>query len=232
MKVTYNWLKDFVEIRIPPFVLARKLTLAGLEVISLEERDGDFVFELEITANRSDCLSVVGIAREVAAITKAKFRAPSMIANRKKVSTECCLGETKKLPLIIQDKKDCPYYSAKIIRGVKVAPSPPWLKERLELVGCRSINNIVDITNYILLTWGEPLHAFDLDKLSSEMIVVRRAKPKEKIMTIDGKEKLLDDEILVIADKERPIALAGIMGGLNTEVTSHTQNILLEAAIF
>ncbi|MEK6728370.1 MAG: phenylalanine--tRNA ligase subunit beta [Candidatus Omnitrophota bacterium] len=236
MKLTYNWLKDFVEIKISPQALADKLTMAGLEVTSLEERGGDFVFEIEITSNRPDCLSVIGIAREVAAITGKKLREargpqPKVQRKNKKV---CGLSNIDYRPfsINIEDKADCPLYTAKIIKGVKIAPSPDWLRARLELIGKRCVNNIVDITNYILFAFGEPLHAFDLDKLSWERISIRRAKKEEKIVAIDGTEKSLDPGILVIADKNLPIAIAGIMGGKAVEVTLDTKNILLEAAVF
>jgi phenylalanyl-tRNA synthetase beta chain len=235
VKVTYNWLKDFVEIKIPAKQLADKLTMAGLEVTSLEEKEGDFVFELEITANRSDLLSVVGIAREVAAITGKKMWVGSRLAvlgSRLPGEYRTPNTEHRNLKIKIENKKDCPLYTAKIIRDVKVRSSPEWLKKRLELVGCRSVNNIVDITNYILFTWGEPLHAFDLDRLTADKIIVRRAKNNEKIVTINEEERMLNSDVLVIADKEKPVAIAGIMGGKDTEVAEKTKNILLEAAIF
>jgi phenylalanyl-tRNA synthetase beta chain len=227
MKVTYNWLKDFVDIKIAPDDLAERLTMAGLEVVELEKRGSDFVFEIEVTSNRPDWLSVIGIAREVAAITKSKLinRKPGAQFKIKKAKEE-------KLEIRIENKKDCPLYTAKIIRGVKVGPSPEWLKSRLELVGCRSVNNIVDITNYVLFETGEPLHAFDLDRLSGYSISVRRAKAGESILTIDGEKRMLSPEILVIADERRPVAIAGIMGGKDTEVGEGTSNILLEAAVF
>lgn len=225
MKVTYSWLKDYVDIKIPAQALADKLTMAGLEVTSLEEKQGDFVFEIEITSNRPDWLSVIGIAREVAAITGAKLKLPVS-----KIKTPTSKGESIRIE--IQDKKDCPLYTAKIIGNVNVGPSPDWLKKRLELVGCRSVNNIVDITNYVLFEFGEPLHAFDLDKLKGDAIIVRRARKDEKITTIDGQQVSLNPDILMIADCERAVAVAGIMGGKDTEVSFATKNILLEAAIF
>ena len=230
MKVTYNWLKDFVQIKIPAGQLADKLTLAGLEVTSLEKKGGDWVLEIEVTSNRPDCLSVVGIAREAAAITGKKLKllqAAGCRLQAKSMRHEAC-----SLKLRIEDKNDCPLYTAKIIKDVKVGPSPEWLRKRLELVGCRSVNNIVDITNYILFTWGEPLHAFDLDKLNPEAITVRRAKNGERITTIDGEQRILSSDILAITDKEKAVAVAGVMGGKDTEVTEETKNILLEAAIF
>ena len=235
MKFTYNWLKDFVEIRITAKALAEKLTMAGLEVTSLEEREGDSVFEIEVTSNRPDWLSVVGIAREVAAITNSKFKLLSASATKRGGSAyggKRYPLNAKNLQLKIEDKKDCPLYTAKIIREVKVGPSPDWLRKRLELIGCRSVNNIVDITNYILFTYGEPLHAFDLDKLNPDAIMVRRAKENEKLKSIDGEERILNKDTLVIADKQKPIAIAGVIGGKDSEVTQNTKNILLEAAIF
>ncbi|MBI4982222.1 MAG: phenylalanine--tRNA ligase subunit beta [Candidatus Omnitrophica bacterium] len=230
MKVTYNWLKDFVEIGLSPHALADKLTMAGLEVKTVEEKEGDFVFEIEITSNRPDWLSVVGIAREVAAITNKKFNANCLMLNVK--NPQCKRLNLKQFNVNIESQKDCSFYSAKILRNVKVGQSPDWLKKRLELVGCRSVNNIVDITNYVLFEQAQPLHAFDLDKLSSGEIFVRRARKGEKLITIDAVEKNLNPEILVIADKNNPIAAAGVMGGKDTEVSWDTKNILLEAAVF
>jgi phenylalanyl-tRNA synthetase beta chain len=226
MKVTYNWLKDFLNLKISPQELAEKLTMAGLEVVSLEEKEGDFVLEIEITSNRPDWLSVLGIAREVSAVTGLPFKAVTL--QELKIKTK------NSFPMVISvaDKKDCSFYSARIIRDVKVGPSPEWLKKRLELLGCRSINNIVDITNYVLFELGHPLHAFDLDALNQEELNVRRAKSNEKITTLDGETRLLSPEILVIADKFSPVAIAGVMGGKATEVTFKTRNILLESAIF
>ena len=252
MKVTYNWLKDFVDIKISPQALADKLTMAGLEVTSLEEKEEDFVFEIEITSNRPDWLSVIGIAREVAAITNKKINVKSLMFNAKNIKHNT--SNIKQLGVLIEDKKDCPLYIAKIIRDVKVAPSPDWLRKRLELIGCRSINNVVDITNYILFEYGEPLHAFDLDKIVRKFdsskalslgIIIRRAKVGEEITTIDGIKRILSQDVLVIASKDgeptnlrtkelanNPIAIAGVMGGKDTEVTEGTKNILLEAAAF
>ncbi len=226
MKFTLNWLKDFVDLKIPPQKLADKLTMAGLEVVSLEERDGDFVFEIEITSNRPDWLSVIGIAREVAAITGVKLK----VASQKSGVINC----KKQQPFYIkvENRKDCPLYTAKIIKNVKVGRSPEWMRRRLELIGCRSVNNIVDITNYILFTYGHPLHAFDLNKLNSDTIVVRRAKSGERIATINDRAVGLDEEILVIADKDKPVAVAGVIGGKDTEVGENTKNILLESAVF
>ena len=232
MKVTYNWLKDFVDIKTAARPLADKLTMAGLEVVSLEEKDGDFVFEIEVTSNRPDWLSVAGIAREIAAITGKKLKQLAVPGLKSSGTQEPKDSRTRELKIEIEDKKDCPLYTARIIEGVKVGPSPDWFRKRLELVGCRSVNNIVDITNYILFTYGEPLHAFDLDKLGQGTIIVRRGKKGEKLVTIDGEARELSPEILVIANDNGPVAAAGVMGGKDTEVNYSTQNILLEAALF
>ena len=257
MKVTYNWLKDFVDIRIPAQKLAEKLTMAGLEVNSLEKKAGDFVLELEITPNRPDCLSVIGIAREAAAITGKKLKVGSrfsVLGSRLSGEHRKTKTEPRNLKIIVENKKDCPLYTAKIIKDITVKPSPDWLKKRLELIGLRSINNIVDITNYLLMETGEPMHAFDLDRLVSPLarqpvsqskIIVRRAKKGEEIITIDGIKRNLDENILIIAssftggtsrpvDRKtgRPVAIAGIMGGRDSEVSRQTKNILLEAAVF
>ncbi len=241
MKVTYNWLKDFVDIKIPPRELADKLTMSGLEVGSIEELGGDFIFEIEITSNRPDWLSVVGIAREVAAITNSKIRAYSVerIANNKiNLSAKRYPLNAKTFGIDIENKKDCPLYIGRFIRNVQVASALKNIRQRLELIGCRSVNNIVDITNYVLFESGQPLHAFDLDKIREQgiggqvKITVRRAMAGEKIVTIDGQEKLLNEDILVIADHQKPIAIAGIMGGKDTEVDINTKNVFLESAIF
>jgi len=223
MKVTYNWLKDFVEIKIPAKALADKLTMAGLEVVSLEEKAGDFIFEIEITSNRPDWLSVLGIAREISVITGAKLKKQTPFKSK---------THKGNLKIEIEDKKDCPLYTARIIKNIKVGTSPDWLKKRLELVGCRSVNNVVDITNYCLFELGEPLHAFDLDKLNPDKIIIRRAHSGEKFTTIDGQIKDLNSDCLLIADKHKAIAAAGVMGGKDSEVTESTGNILLEAAVF
>ncbi|MCM8783873.1 MAG: phenylalanine--tRNA ligase subunit beta [Candidatus Omnitrophica bacterium] len=227
MKVTYNWLKDFVEIRTTPQSLAEKLTMAGLEVVSLEEVDKDWVLEIEVTTNRPDWLSIIGIAREVSAITGGKFKVSSI------KNTTCHLPLTR-LPfeIKIEDKKGCPRYIGRVIENVEIKPSPSWLQKRLTAVGLRPINNVVDITNYCLFETGQPMHAFDYEKIENQTIIVRKAKDKESIVTIDGEERKLDSSMLIIADKIKPIAIAGIMGGKNTEVSEFTKTVLLESAYF
>jgi phenylalanyl-tRNA synthetase beta chain len=228
MKVTYNWIRDFVDVDLSPLELADKLTMAGIEVKAIEPRGKDFVFEIEITSNRPDWACVLGIAREVAALTGRKLKNPQAQADVKKAKAKGAAA----FKIEIEDKADCPLYTAKLFSQLRVGASPDWLKERLELVGCRSINNVVDITNYCLYELGEPMHAFDADTLSPGSIIIRRAKASEKLMTIDGQQRQLGPGVLVIADEKKPVALAGVMGGKDTEVTEKTRNVLLEAAIF
>lgn len=225
MKISYNWLKEYVDIKLPPEKLAGTLSMAGLSVDSIKKIPGDSVLEIEITSNRPDWLSYIGVAREVAALTGKKVKIPA----KTKLGVR---GSGTGVRVKVEDKKLCPKYTARVIRNVKVGESPAWLKTKIEAMGLRSVNNIVDITNFCLFETGEPMHAFDLDRISGAEIVVRRAAKSEKITTIEGSVKELDDSILVIADNYAPIAIAGVMGGLNTEVTYSTKNILLEAAYF
>ena len=225
MKVTYNWLKDFIDLKLKPEVLAQKLTMAGLEVTSLAKSGDDWVYEMEITPNRPDCLSVLGVAREIAAATGSKLKT-------KAKKTKSSKAKPSDFSIKVQDKKSCPLYTARLITGISVKPSPAWMQKRLIAVGLRPVNNIVDITNYILMETGQPLHAFDFDKLCDKTIIVRRAKNGEKMVSIDQTEIKLDPSVLVIADGRRPVAAAGIMGGIDTEVGPGTKNILLESAYF
>jgi len=223
MKTTYSWLKDYVDIKLKPEELSHKLTMAGLEVTSLKKIGSDWLFEVEVTTNRPDWLSVIGIAREVAAITDKRLRLPAF-------SLQPSAFSDPSVELI--DKRGCPRYTARVIEGVKVGPSPKWLAQRLESVGLRPVNNVVDITNFCLLEYGQPLHAFDFDKLAGGKIVIRKAKSGEKMTTIDGDKRALDADMLIIADEKWPVAIAGVMGGLDTEVTAATKTVLLESAYF
>ena len=198
---------------------------AGTDLILYLGLD-DSILSIEATPNRPDCLSVVGVAREVAALTRSSFRFPSVAVKE---------GETEiaTLTSVTVEAADlCLRYAARVITGVTVAPSPPWLSQRLRAVGLRPINNVVDVTNYVLWELGHPLHAFDYEKLAERRIVVRRARPGETVKTLDGQLHRLTDSMLVIADAEQPVALAGVMGGANSEVDSPTQTVLLESAYF
>ncbi|MFA6078422.1 MAG: phenylalanine--tRNA ligase subunit beta [Candidatus Omnitrophota bacterium] len=224
MLISYNWLKEYVGVEQPVEELAELFTMSGLSVASITDFLSDRIIEIEVTSNRPDWLSVIGVARELSAITGEKLKVPA-------VKDDPARGQGS-IAIEIHDKKLCPRYTARIIRNVKIGESPDWLKMRIESVGLRPVNNIVDVTNFCLFETGEPMHAFDLDKISGGKIIVRKAKKGEKIVTIDGIERTLDDTVLVIADAEKPVAVAGIMGGLNTEVNYSTKNILLEAASF
>jgi phenylalanyl-tRNA synthetase beta chain len=227
MKLSYNWIKDHVDIDVKPEILAEKLTMTGSEVGGIEEVDGDFVMELEITSNRPDCLNMLGLAREAAAIFGKDLKMPAI-----KVIEEDASGKAGDIECDIRDRRLCPRYTARIIRGVKVRESSGRVSERLTSLGVRKVNNVVDITNFCLMESGQPMHAFDLDKIRGKKIEIRPAKKGEKIITIDGLERELREDMLVIADKEGPIAIAGVMGGKDTEVTLETKNILLESAYF
>ncbi|MFA6173326.1 MAG: phenylalanine--tRNA ligase subunit beta, partial [Kiritimatiellales bacterium] len=182
------------------------------------------VFELEITPNRPDCLSIIGIAREVAAIYGKPLKMPSIELKESSEPVE------KEVSVEVKDSGKCPRYTARVLKGVQIAPSPDWMKRRLEACGIRSINNVVDITNYVLLETGHPLHAFDYTLLKDGKIIVRHAAKGEKFTTLDGTERQLTEEMLVIADAGKSIALAGVMGGANTEIKDDTSTVLIEAA--
>ncbi len=223
MKASINWLKEFVDFSSSPAEVAEALTMAGLEVESIEEFEDDTVLEISITPNRSDCLSIKGIAREISAIYGLPLKDKTITIKK----------ETGVRPKIeIEDPDLCPRYTSRIINRVKVEPSPDWIRSRLELHGLRPINNIVDITNYVLLEMGHPLHAFDLKNLEGQSIAVRTAGSESKFQTLDNEKLALNNDILMIWDSKKPVAIAGIMGGLNTEVTESTVNILLESAYF
>jgi phenylalanyl-tRNA synthetase beta chain len=187
---------------------------------------GETMLELEITPNRGDCLSHIGVAREIAAFTSQGIK-------KEPVSIQMSSqNASEQVSVSIENKTACSQYLARIIKGVKIGPSPKWLRERIEACGAKSINNVVDITNYIMLDLGQPLHCFDYDKIEKKSIIVRNAKQNEKIVTLDGQERKLQTQTLVIADSKKPVAIAGIMGGANSEVSQNTTNILLEAAVF
>ncbi|MGH7950999.1 MAG: phenylalanine--tRNA ligase subunit beta, partial [Limisphaerales bacterium] len=191
----------------------------------------DVVYDLEVTPNRPDLNSVIGIAREIAAVTGNALRIPEVRSQKSEVRTENLIS------VRIEDAELCPRYTARVIKGVKIGPSPDWLKSTLEKVGIRSINNVVDVTNYVMLESGQPLHAFDYHFISKSKdgkptLVVRRANEKEKFKTLDNQERTLTNEMLLIADEQKGIALAGIMGGANTEINDQTVDVLIESAYF
>ena len=228
MKVVYNWLKDFVDVTATPQELASRLALSGTNIGGVENGPHGAVIEAEVSSNRPDCLGHYGIAREVGAIYKLPLKhvAPKPPESPAKAGDAIKVG--------IQSPELCGRFTARVIRNVKIQPSPKWLKERLEASGVASISNVVDISNYVMLELGHPLHTFDYDKVRDHRIVVRRAKPNEKMRTLDGLERQFDSNICMIADGDgsRPIGIGGIMGGAETEISFSTKNVLIECAWF
>lgn len=225
MKIAFDWLKEYIDLDISPEEAAKALSMLGLEASAGKSSRGGAVLDIEIASNRPDCLSVRGIARELAAARGARLNPPRFNLEESGQPADEFIELEIKSPL-------CPRYCARVVKGVKVGPGPDWLAERLEACGIRPVNNIVDATNYSLLATGHPLHAFDMGKISGGRILVRQAESGEKLRTLDGIERNLDNSMLVIADAEKPVALAGIMGGADTEVTSETADVLLEGAYF
>ncbi|MCK5514391.1 MAG: phenylalanine--tRNA ligase subunit beta, partial [Deltaproteobacteria bacterium] len=209
---------------------------SGIMILSPEAKVGqpinlalgleDYILEISLTPNRPDCLSIIGIARQIAAFTQQTVRLPTINIKEKGEDINQLTSVTVEAPDL------CPRYSARIISQVTIGPSPFWMRRRLESCGIRSVNNVVDATNYLLLEMGQPLHAFDLELLDEKRIVVKRSTPGEHFTTLDNKERILPKNSLMICDGLKPVALAGIMGGLNTEVSAKTKTILLESAYF
>ncbi len=229
MRVVYLWLKGFVDVKATAQELAARLALHGTNVASVETKPLGGVIDAEITSNRPDCLGVYGIAREVAAIYKLDFK---RIASKPAESSSAKASEA--VSVKIEAPELCGRFTARVIRGVKIQPSPTWLRERLEAAGVASINNVVDATNYVMLELGHALHAFDYDLVRKHSIVVRAAKCGEKITTLDGVERSLDPAICVISDGDgsRAVGIGGIMGGGETEISFSTKNVLIECAWF
>jgi phenylalanyl-tRNA synthetase beta chain len=226
MKIVYNWLNEFVDATAPAAELRSRLSLAGMAVDSLEESAAGPVLDVEVTANRPDCLGLYGLAREVAAI----YRLPvKPLTPKLKESAEKAADAMR---VEIEAPELCGRFTARVLRGVRVQPSPDWLKQRLEAIGQNSINNVVDVTNYVMFELGQPLHAYDLDKLSGGKIVARRARPGEKLRTLDGVERKLEKDMCVIADGAHALGVGGVMGGAESEIGFASRNLLLEAAWF
>jgi phenylalanyl-tRNA synthetase beta chain len=228
MKLIYNWLKDFVDITASPADVASRLALSGTNIGSVENGPHGAIIDAEVGSNRPDCLSHYGIARELSAVYKLPL---------KPFVTKPAEGATKAsdaAKVEIQSPELCGRFTARVIRGAKIQPSPKWLKDRLEASGVASISNVVDISNYVMLELGHPLHTYDYDKVRDHRIGVRRAKPGEKIRTLDGLERTLDSSMSVVFDGDgsRAVGIGGIMGGADTEISFSTKNILIECAWF
>jgi phenylalanyl-tRNA synthetase beta chain len=230
MRFSHAWLREYVALDEPPEVIGRRLTAAGLPLDGIEMRDAadadGAVYDFDILTNRPDCMSHVGLAREAAALCGRPLRLPAGRVASGGPPTASSVS------IAIEDPVLCKRYSARCVLGVTVKESPRWLKTRLESIGQRPINNVVDATNFVLWEMGHPLHPFDLDRVRERRIVVRRARPGETLVTLDGVERKLHPDMLVIADALGPVALAGIMGGRASEIGASTRNVLLEAAWF
>ena len=235
MKVQVDWLKEYTEIDVPTDELGHVLTMAGLEIeshetVELPDGEKSEVLELNVTPNRGYCLSHIGVAREVSALLNKSLKLPDPL---KTLESEWgTVAVEDRVSVENLEPELCPRYCALVIENVKVGPSPKWLKDRLTAIGLRPINNIVDITNFVMMEYGQPLHAFDRDLLAGNKIIIRRAKKGEPFASLDGTELQLEPDALVIADGEKPVALAGIMGGINSQVSETTSHIVLESACF
>lgn len=234
MLVSINWLKEFVDIKLKASELADRLTMSGFEVESVLNKGDDIIFDINVTPNRGDCLSIIGIARETAAITNAKVKSSGKACFAKVKQSKLCGYKRIKdfISVDIKDKARCPRYAVRVIDGVNIAPSPSWLALRLESCGIRSINNIVDAANYVMLETGQPFHAFDYRFIRGKKIIIDTPKGDINFVTLDGLARKIVKEDLLICDAEGPVALAGVMGGLNSEVKSDTKTIVLESACF
>jgi phenylalanyl-tRNA synthetase beta chain len=228
MRVVYNWVKDFVEVTAPPQELASRLALSGTNIGSVENGPHGAVIDAEIGSNRPDCLGHYGIAREVSAIYQLPLK--PVLPKPKESATKA----SEAIKVEIRAPELCGRFTARVIRNVRIQPSPKWLRDRLEASGVASISNVVDISNYVMLELGHALHTFDYDKVRDHKIVVRAAKPKEKMRTFDGVEREFDPGICVICDGDgaRAIGIGGIMGGAETEISFSTKNVLIECAWF
>ena len=226
MRIPLSWLKDLLDINLSPTEIAETLTDGGIEVEKIEEQKDDLIFEISLTPNLGHCMSVLGIARELASLKNLplKKRAVAVKETGDKIES--------KISVKIEDPQQCLRYTCRFISGVKVGPSPDWLAARLEASGVRSINNIVDVTNYVMLERGQPLHAFDYDKISGKKIRVTSKTETDVLVTLDDKTRTIPEGVLLIADETRPLAFAGVMGGKESSVTEGTHNVLIESCYF
>ncbi len=226
MIVSWEWLKEYVELDMDLDELTYRLTMSGLNLEGVEKFNHDTGIDLEVTSNRPDCLGHIGVAREIGVLYEKSISIPE-------TEPKTIPAKTSSVTSVKIECEDlCPVYIARVIQGVKIGPSPEWLLDRLKTLGIASVNNVVDITNYVLMECGQPLHTFDFDKIDGNKIIVRKAKSGEKINAINQKEYELAEGMCVIADASSPVAVAGVMGGLDTEISDSTVNILIETADF
>src|SRR5215472_5078665 len=226
MRVSLNWLGEFVELPADHHGLQARLTMLGLGVASSVGMGNDRVLDLEVTTNRPDCLSHLGVARELAAALGRTLRPLAFPVS------EASKSAAGVISIEIADPSGCARFCGRVIENVRIGPSPVWMARRLESVGVRSINNVADVTNYVLMELGQPMHAYDLERLRGRKIIVRRAQSNEKLRTLDGVERTLVAEDLVIADAEQAVGLAGVMGGEDSEISASTRSVMLESAWF
>jgi phenylalanyl-tRNA synthetase beta chain len=231
MIVSRNWLAEYVSLPKSVEDLTNRLTMSGLNLEEFHDvKEGltaaDIAIDVEVTSNRPDCLGHIGVAREVSVLYQQPLTIPAAEVSEGSDAVSSATSVTIEAPEM------CHEYHARLIRGVKIGPSPAWLKDRLAAVGINSVNNVVDVTNFVMMECGQPLHAFDFDKLDGRKIVVRRAVKGETITAIDQRQYVLSEDMCVIADARRPVALAGVMGGFETEISNATVNVLIEAASF
>lgn len=226
MKISVDWLKDFIDIDLSTSALIDRLDMIGMVVEEWEEKDSDVILDIETYANRPDTLGHLGIAREIAAALKLKMKERKwpLVELEQKTSELCDVQ--------IWDADLCPRYTGIVVKGVKVGPSPDWLRKRIETMGLKPINNVVDVTNYVLFSTAHPIHAFDLAKLAGRKVIIRRAKAGEVIRTLEEEDVTLASDVLVIADEQRPVAIAGVIGGLESSVQGTTQDVFIESAYF
>ncbi|MCL4123778.1 UNVERIFIED_CONTAM: hypothetical protein GTU68_022001 [Idotea baltica] len=226
MIVSWNWLKEYVDLNMSHAELVDRLTMSGLNHEGTETVGGDQAIDLEVTSNRVDCLGHIGVAREVAVLYDQPLTIPA--AEVKTNGT----AVSDQVSVKIDSPKNCFRYTARLIRGVKIGPSPQWLQDRLATIGIATVNNVVDVTNYVMMECGQPLHAFDYAKVKDGKVIVRDATKDEEFVAIDHKKYTLNEGMCVIADSSGPVAIAGVMGGADSEVTDSTVDVLIEAAYF
>ncbi len=226
MKISLDWIREYVRLDLPVQEVVDRLTLIGLVVDSFEKREGDAILDVETYANRPDTLGHLGVAREIAAMLGLPLAEKDWPLTELAEKTSACAD------IQVRDETLCPRYCGLVVKDVSVGPSPDWLRRRIEAMGLRSTNNIVDVTNYVLFATGQPIHAFDLGKISGSKVVVRRADRGETLMDFEDRVHELSPDMLVIADESRPIALAGVIGGKESGVTAATRDVFIESAHF
>lgn len=226
MLASWQWLCDYIALDVSPDELAQRFAMSGLNHEQTLQVDGDTVLDLEVTSNRGDCLGHIGVAREAAVLLKKQLCIPDP-----KPSESSSLA-SQSIQLENQYPDGCTRYTARVIRGVRIGPSPDWLVRRLNSIGIKSVNNVVDVTNYVMMECGQPLHAFDLKQIRGNKIIIRPAAQDEKFLAIDHRQYSLDSQTIVIADTQRAVALGGVMGGADSEISDTTTDVLIEAALF